>query len=103
VRDHPSVQHTGEVAVADGATMRGNFEAPSMRTLVPMRRVDCALYEIDPKTGVTIEIFYTDALTAPSYGSRRAGWYWRERGSPGVESGPFVVCLDAYRDAMRSM
>jgi len=34
-----------------------------MRTVVPTRRVDCALYEIDPRTGATIKIFYADALT----------------------------------------
>jgi len=60
----------------------------------------CALYEIDPRTGATIEIFYADALAARSFGARGAGWYWRERGSPNVASGPFVVCLDAYRNAL---
>jgi hypothetical protein len=68
-----------------------------MRTLVQTRR--CALYEIDPRTGTTIEIFYADAFAAQSFGARGAGFYWRERGSPNVAGGPFVVCLDAYRNA----
>jgi hypothetical protein len=71
-----------------------------MRTLVQTRR--CALYEIDPRTGATIEIFYADAFAAQSFGARGAGFYWRERGSSSGASGPFVVCLDAYRDALRN-
>ena len=69
------------------------------------RRAECAFYEIDPKTGATIEIFCADRALARSFGSRAAGWYWRLRQpdcSPGVPSGPFLVCLDAYRDALNS-
>ena len=65
------------------------------------RRAGCALYEIDPCSGVTIEIFYADSAFAQSFGARGAGFYWRERGSPDVPSD--IVCLDAYRDATRSV
>ena len=66
----------------------------------PMRRAECAFYEIDPRTGATVVVFYADGLAAQSFGARGAGFYWRERGSANVPSGPFFVCLDAYRDAM---
>jgi len=69
----------------------------------PARRAGCALYEIDPRSGATIEIFYADSAFAQSLGARGAGFYWRERGSPHVPSGPYIVCLDAYRDATRSV
>jgi hypothetical protein len=68
------------------------------------RRAECALYEIDPRTGATVEIFYADRAVAQSFGGSAAGWYWRYRltdRSPGAASGPFLVCLDAYRDAGR--
>ena len=68
------------------------------------RRTVCALYEIDPISGATIEIFYADRAVAQTFGARGAGWYWRTRQvdcSPDAPSGPFLVCLDAYRDATR--
>jgi len=64
----------------------------------------CTLYEIDRRSGETIEIFYADSAVAQSFGARGAGFYWRKRGpSPDVPSGPFIVCLDAYQDATRSV
>ena len=67
----------------------------------PARGANCSLYEIDPRSGETIEIFYADSTVAQSFGARGAGFYWRKRGcSPEVSSGPFIVCLDAYRDAL---
>jgi hypothetical protein len=60
------------------------------------------LYEIDPVSGAIIEIFYADRAVAQAFGARGAGWYWRTREtdcSPDAPSGPFFVCLDAYRDA----
>jgi hypothetical protein len=67
----------------------------------PVQRAGCALYEIDPTTGATIEIFCADRVVAQSFGAQAAGWYWRQRGSPNLmPSGPFIVCLDAYRDAL---
>jgi hypothetical protein len=44
------------------------------------------LYDIDPHTGATIEIFYADPTLAASFGAN-AGWYWRscQRGNrPGL-------------------
>jgi hypothetical protein len=64
------------------------------------RRQECAFYEIDPRTGATVEIFYANGLAAQSFGARGAGFYWRQRGSANVPSGPFLICLDAYRDAL---
>ena len=64
------------------------------------RGAACSLYEIDPRTGATVEIFWADRALAQSIGTHAAGWYWRERSSPDAPSGPFLVCLDAYRDAL---
>jgi hypothetical protein len=68
-----------------------------------VRRSGCTLYEIDPRSGQTIEIFYADRAFARSFGARGAGFYWRERGSPHGVKGPFVVCFDAYRSATQAM
>jgi hypothetical protein len=64
------------------------------------RRVECAFYEIDPRTGATIDIFCADCERARPFGTRGRGWYWRERGSPNVPNGPFMTSLNAYRAAM---
>lgn len=72
-----------------------------MRTHVQTQR--CALYEIDPRTGATIEFFCVDRTYARSVGVGGAGWYWRERGSTNPPSGPFVTCYGAYRDATRTI
>jgi hypothetical protein len=70
----------------------------------PARHAGCTLYEVDPRSGQTIEIFYADSAVAQSFGARGAGFYWRKRGClPDVTTGPFIVCLDAYRDATRSV
>lgn len=73
-----------------------------MRMRVSTQRAGRAFYEIDPTTGATFEIFCADRVVAQSFGAHAAGWYWRERGSPDLPSGPFIVCLDAYRDALRA-
>ncbi len=62
----------------------------------PARRAQCAFYDVDPRSGETIEIFYADALVAQSFGAHAAGWYWRYRQpdlSVDVPVGPFLVCL----------
>jgi hypothetical protein len=62
------------------------------------------LYEIDPHTGITIEIFYADQVLAASFGAN-AGWYWWSchRGSrPGQPHGPFHSGYRAYGDALFS-
>jgi len=62
------------------------------------------LYDIDPKTGVSIEIFYADR-TMETFGRNCAGWFWwpRRRGcSPcGPATGPFATSYGAYRHAMK--
>jgi hypothetical protein len=63
------------------------------------------LYEIDPETGTTIEVFYADR-TPETFGRGGAGWFWwpRRRGcSPdGPATGPFATSYSAYRHAMKS-
>lgn len=67
---------------------------PTQAHARPARRAVCTLYEIDPRNGETIEIFYADIPGAQSFGARA-------RCSLDVPSGPFIVCLDAYHDATR--
>jgi hypothetical protein len=61
------------------------------------------LYDVDPRTGVTIEIFYADR-TLETFGRAGAGWFWwsrRRRCSPdGSATGPFATSYAAYRHAM---
>jgi hypothetical protein len=61
------------------------------------------LYDINPKTGICIEVFYSDR-TLETFGRRGAGWFWwpRRRGSSpnGPATGPFATSYAAYRHAM---
>jgi hypothetical protein len=61
------------------------------------------LYDIDPQTGATIEVFYADR-TLETFGRGGAGWfYWaRQRGcSPdGPATGPFATRYSAFRHAL---
>src|SRR5258708_3236110 len=61
------------------------------------------LYDIDPRTGFSIEVFYADR-TMETFGRLGAGWFWcpRRRGcSPcGPATGPFATSYGAYRHAM---
>jgi hypothetical protein len=61
------------------------------------------LYDIDPATGLCIEVFYSDR-TLETFGRGGAGWFWwpRRRGcSPdGLPIGPFATSYAAYRHAM---
>jgi hypothetical protein len=61
------------------------------------------LYDIDPRTGISIEVFYTDR-TLETFGRVAASWFWwpRRRGlSPnGPATGPFATSYAAYRHAM---
>ena len=34
------------------------------------------LYNIDPQTGASVEIFYADRVLATSFGTRGEGWFW---------------------------
>jgi len=60
------------------------------------------LYDRDPRTGATIEVFYADRALAASFGSR-AGWFWWTCHTgclPDCEPrGPFPSSYRAYRDA----
>ena len=59
------------------------------------------LYDIDPQTGATVEIFYADRALATSFGMRDAGWFWWSayRGFlPGAATGPFATSYAAYRN-----
>ena len=62
------------------------------------------LYDIDPETGATIEVFYADRELAESFGARGAGWFWWS-GQPGclpvcTPIGPFGTSYRAYRGAL---
>jgi hypothetical protein len=62
------------------------------------------LYDIDPHTGVSIEVFYADR-TLETFGRGGAGWFWWPR-RPGLAPsgppvGPFPTSYSAYRDAFR--
>ena len=61
------------------------------------------LYEIDPLTGATIEVFFADR-SLETYGWHGAGWFWwaRQRGfaPDGPRRGPFATMYAAYRDAV---
>jgi hypothetical protein len=61
------------------------------------------LFDVDPETGVSIEVFYADR-TVETFGRGGAGWFWwpRRRGcSPDASAmGPFATSYAAYRHAM---
>jgi hypothetical protein len=63
------------------------------------------LYDINPLTGASIEVFYSDR-TLETFGRGGAGWFWwsRRRGfSPdGPAIGPFASSYAAYRHAMNT-
>ncbi|HEV7222274.1 MAG TPA: hypothetical protein VGN42_06190 [Pirellulales bacterium] len=61
------------------------------------------LYDIIPRTGVAIEVFFSDR-TMETFGRVGAGWFWwrRRRGfaPEGERTGPFATSYAAYRHAM---
>jgi len=61
------------------------------------------LFDVHPRTGVSIEVFYTDR-TLETFGRHGAGWFWWPRRcgfSPnGHATGPFATSYAAYRHAM---
>jgi hypothetical protein len=61
------------------------------------------LYDIDPRTGASIEVFYADRALE-TFGRGGAGWFWwsRQRGfAPnGAPTGPFATSYAAYRHAL---
>jgi hypothetical protein len=62
------------------------------------------LYDIDPATGASIEVFYADR-ELETFGRCGAGWFWcsRQRGhSPAAPpTGPFATSYAAYRNALQ--
>lgn len=76
-----------------------------MTSIVKQRAAHEPLYDINPLTGATIEVFYADRALE-TFGWKGAGWFWwaRRRGhSPsGSPRGPFATRYAAYRDAMTS-
>jgi hypothetical protein len=62
------------------------------------------LFDIHPRTGVSVEVFYADR-TLETFGRCGSGWFWwsRRRGfapdSPAA--GPFATPYAAYRDAVK--
>jgi len=68
----------------------------------PKRHTACEpLYDIDPRTGASVEIFYADRALATSFGAR-AGWFWwacQPGFLPGgLPIGPFATSYGAYRN-----
>jgi hypothetical protein len=62
------------VGVGYGRTCaRRQYEGQLRGTRMPVstQRAGCALYEIDPATGATIEIFYADRAVAQSFVATR--------------------------------
>ena len=61
------------------------------------------LFDIHPRTGATLEVFYADR-TVETFGRCGAGWFWwsRRRGytPSGPAAGPFPTRYTAYRDAV---
>jgi hypothetical protein len=63
------------------------------------------LYDINPMTGASIEVFYANRALE-TFGRGGAGWFWqsRRRGfSPdGPATGPFATSYAAYRHATKT-
>lgn len=75
----------------------------ALQTLAPRQGTRAGrepLYDINPQTGATIEVFYTDR-TMETFGRCGAGWFWwpRRCGSAptGPATGPFATSYAAYR------
>ena len=77
-----------------------------MVPLAPVSRQRAAhepFYDINPLTGISIEVFYADRMLE-TFGRGGAGWFWwpRRRGcSPdGPATGPFATSYAAHRHAL---
>ena len=61
------------------------------------------LFEVHPRTGASIEVFYADR-SLETFGRCGAGWFWcsRRRGfsALGPTVGPFATSYSAYRHAL---
>ena len=62
------------------------------------------VYDIDPRTGASVEVFYADHVLAQSFGACGPGWFWwscRCGSLPDVlPIGPFANSYLAYRAAV---
>jgi hypothetical protein len=70
------------------------------KSALPRRAAYEPLYEVDPRTGASVEVFYVSAVVARSFGTCD-GWYWRTwRGGsfPDTPVGPFATSYAAYRN-----
>ena len=76
-----------------------------MTSKLEQRAAHEPLYDIDPLTGVSIEVFYADRALE-TFSRHGAGWFWwaRRHGlSPdGPATGPFATSYAAYRHAMNA-
>ena len=61
------------------------------------------LYDINPRTGISFEVFYADQRLE-TFGRVGAGWFWWSRrrwfAPSGSPTGPFATSYAAYRHAM---
>jgi len=61
------------------------------------------IFDVDPLTGASIEVFYSDR-TLETFGRSGAGWFWWPRrcgfAPEGAAIGPFPTDYSAYRTAM---
>ena len=77
--------------------------ARAIVTSVERRAIGEPLYDKDPQTGASIEVFRADAVLAQSFGAR-GGWCWWSC-LPGClpdtpPHGPFATSYGAFRDAL---
>ena len=63
------------------------------------------LYEVDPRTGVSIQVLYMDR-TLETFGRCGTGWFWwprrRDRSPEGAATGPFPTSYAAFRHAVNT-
>jgi hypothetical protein len=92
---------------AQHAIIQTPMEASVARAVIsdPKRRAAFEpLYDIDPRSGASIEVFYADRVLAKSFGTGGAGWCWWacQPGClpDGPPIGPFATSYAAYRDAL---
>ena len=98
---HNPVMATAAARFVQHPTDKG---CPMARATIsdPKRHTACEpLYDIDPQTGASVEIFYADSALAASF-STPAGWFWWacQPGllPGGLPIGPFDTSYAAYRN-----
>jgi hypothetical protein len=61
------------------------------------------LYDIEWRSGATIEVFYANATPARSFGAHGPGWFWwtcQAGCIPSRPAGPFTTKYLAFREAI---